>query len=33
MAPNPLAPVPGVAASEVVVWGGDAVLEAGRDEG
>lgn len=31
--PTPLAPVPGVAASVVVVWGGDVVSEAGKAEG
>lgn len=30
---TPLAPAPGVAASVVVVWGGDVVLEAGKAEG
>lgn len=30
---TPLAPAPGVAASVVVVWGGDVALEAGKAEG
>lgn len=33
LALTPLAPAPGVAASVVVVWGGDVVLGAGKAEG